>query len=103
MKAKKAGEKNLEARLRNAGKKLGCIVLKFASSYNTGWPDRFIISSWGRLYLAEVKTEGQELTPKQKSRVARARKMGFTVFIINSNHSLTQAVNQLKNDYEIYG
>lgn len=100
---KKASEKNLETRLRNAGKKVGCIVLKFASVYYTGWPDRFILSSWGRLYMAEVKTEGQTLTPKQESRVARARKMGFTVFIINSNESLLQSVNQLKNDYEIYG
>ena len=103
MTLKKAQEKNIEKRLRAYVAKIGGIGLKFASSYYTGWPDRFIFMPWGRVYLAEIKSEGKKLTPKQENRVARARKMKFTVFIIDSETSYQQTVNQLQNDYEIFG
>lgn len=98
----KAQEKNLEPRLRKAVARLGGVALKFASSYNTGWTDRFIFMPWGSVYLAEVKTEGKDLTPKQKARVKKAEKMKFKVFIIDSETSYQETVKTLKHDYQIF-
>ena len=98
-----AQEKNLEKRLRKIIAKMGGVALKFSSFYSTGWPDRFIFMPWGCVYLAEIKTEGKILSKKQEARVKKARSMGFKVFIIDSEISYRKSVNQLQNDFEIYG
>ncbi len=92
LKMKKAQEKNLERRLCQFVQKCGGECLKFQSPYNTGWPDRFIFMPDNTFFFAEIKTEGEELTLKQKARVKKARKMGFTVFIIDSEAALDNAI-----------
>lgn len=96
MKNKKASEKALEKSLRKAVTEMKGVALKFSSSYNTGWQDRFLLMPWGRLYLAEMKSEGKPLTRKQQIRVKRARKMMFTVFVIDDQETLDDAVLHLR-------
>lgn len=96
-------EKVLERRLREAVRKMGGEALKFSSHFSTGWTDRFILMPWGKLYLAEVKTKGQTLTPKQQARVKKARRMGFTVFIVDSAAAYDKTVDYLKFEAVIYG
>ena len=97
-------ENKLEKRWRESVKKLGCEPLKFASYYSTGWPDRFTLSPWGVLYLAEIKRPGEEVVPgsKQEKRIEKARRMGFTVFVINSVESMEAALTHLKIAKSLY-
>jgi len=92
---KKAQEKSLEPRLRKYVEKLGGQCLKFHSNWSRSWPDRFLFLPGGLFLLAEIKTEGKDLTPLQKSRVKKAKAMGFTVFVIDSEKALLAAKNAL--------
>lgn len=100
---KKAQEKNLEKRLRVFVEKCGGECLKFHSSFNRSWPDRFILLPGNLFLLVEAKTEGKDLTPLQKQRVRKAIKMGFTVFVLDSEQSLTEIKNSISGRMSFYG
>lgn len=95
-KVKKAEEKKLEPRFTAAIKKMGGDCLKFYSHFNTSWPDRFILMPGGFFFLAEIKSEGKQLSKRQKLIAKRARKKGFTVFEIDSEASLRKSLFTIK-------
>lgn len=92
---KGTSEKVFEKRLRVLVHGLGGKALKFKSAYDTGWPDRFIFVPPGLVFLAELKSEGKKPDRKQEVRIKRARQMGFTVFVINSDETLKQAIDEI--------
>lgn len=95
-------EKSIERWWREQLKKLGFEVLKFSSYYSTGWPDRFALSPWGVLYLAEFKAPGKKPTPKQEARINSAMKKGYKVFVIDSKESAKASVEYLQMAKDLY-
>lgn len=85
-------------KLRLAISELGGVALKFDSRQNTGWPDRFMMVPPGLFFLAETKAESKKVQPgsKQDRRINKARKLGFTVFVINSMETLKQAIDAIQ-------
>lgn len=73
-------EKNTEAYLRDEIKKLGGVAYKFISPGQTGVPDRICCLPGGRLFFAELKSQGKKSTPKQRQQQLRLRALGFTVY-----------------------
>lgn len=92
-----ANEKTLELKLRTQVKKLGGIALKFASPFFTGMPDRIVLMPGGRIYFAELKSEGKKPTPRQSLVIAELESLGFKVFVIDTNEKLEICLNQFSN------
>lgn len=88
-------EKLIERKLREAVKKMGGIALKFESSYHTGMPDRIVLMPGGRVSFAEIKTTGKKPTPLQAIQIARLKKLGFKVGVIDSQEGLDQFLKEI--------
>lgn len=73
-------EKNTEAYLGGEIKKLGGTAYKFISPGQTGVPDRMCCLPGGRIFFAELKSEGKKSTPKQRQQQLRLRALGFSVY-----------------------
>jgi hypothetical protein len=77
-------EKWLEKNLRERVKAFGGMALKFWCFSFTGFPDRMILMPGGRIYFAEIKSEGKPLKPRQKIVIPWLRRLGFQVWLIDS-------------------
>lgn len=73
-------EKTTERFLRDEIKKLGGEAYKFVSPGRTGVPDRLVCLPGGRVFFAELKSEGRKSTPMQRRQQDRLRSLGFTVY-----------------------
>ena len=82
-------EKLIERKLREGVKRKGGLALKFVSPGFTGVPDRIILLPSGKICFAEIKTTGEEPTPRQQLVIEQFRDFGFQVEIIDSQESLT--------------
>lgn len=91
------GEKQYEKKLRLWCQKGGGECLKFYSAYSTGWLDRVILMPGGQFYPCEVKSDGVDLSPLQKARVKKLKRMGFTVLIVNSEKTLNETKQFLRD------
>ena len=85
---KKASEKTLEKKLTAGAKRLKGIALKFHCLSFTGFPDRIVLIPMGRLYLVELKSEGKKPSPRQVIVHEMLRKLGFPVYVIDSEETL---------------
>ena len=85
---KKASEKTLEKKLTAGAKRLKGIALKFHCLSFTGFPDRIVLIPMGRLYLVELKSEGKKPSPRQKIVHEFLAKLGFPVYVIDSEETL---------------
>lgn len=92
-------EKATEAYLRSEIKKLGGTAYKFVSPGNVGVPDRMICLTGGRVFFAELKSEGKKSTPKQTQQQNKLRALGFTVYSdIDTKAKVDDLVRDLKNE-----
>lgn len=73
-------EKATEAFLRDEMKRQGGRSYKFVSPGQTGVPDRICILPGGRIFFAEVKSEGKKSTPKQRQQQAVLAALGCKVY-----------------------
>lgn len=89
-------EKLFERKLREKVKSFGGLAVKFFVLSFTGFPDRIILMPHGRIWFAELKSPGKKPSPRQEVVIAFLRKLGFTVFIIDSHESLELAINLIK-------
>lgn len=89
-------EKLIEKKLRLGVKKLGGTALKFTSPGVTGVPDRIVLMPGGKMYFVEIKTTGKTLKPRQIVVVAQLRKMGFAVWLIDTQEVLDAYLHVLK-------
>lgn len=87
---KKSIEKKLEINLFKLVKKLKGYALKFFCMSFTGMPDRIILMPGGRLWFVEVKDTGKKPTPRQEFVIGWLRKLGFEVWIIDSEEKLNE-------------
>lgn len=93
-------EKLIEKKLREAVKKLGGLALKFWVVSFTGFPDRIILMPHGIIRFAELKSTGKDLKPRQKIVIAMLRKLGFEVYVIDTQNLLDEFLNKLRDDLQ---
>ncbi len=60
------------------------IPYKFTSPGRRGVPDRLCLFGQCRLFFVECKATGKKPTRAQKSEIKILRKMGFTVYVVDS-------------------
>lgn len=89
-------EKLLEIKLIRAVKELGGKPLKFHSPYETGFPDRIILMPCGKTHFAEIKTTGKKPTKMQSIRHSQLIELGFKVYIIDSEKTLNNFINDIQ-------
>lgn len=80
-----AAESKIETNLRERIKKIGGLALKIWCLSMAGFPDRIVLMPGGRIWFVEVKAPGKKPKPHQGIRIEWLRRMGFTVWVIDSN------------------
>lgn len=75
-------EKQIERRLVEGVKNLGGLCYKFVSPGHPGVPDRLIITSFGKVIFAELKTEIGRLSKLQEYTINEMRKRGADVRVL---------------------
>lgn len=88
-------EKLLEIKVKHEVKSLGGKALKFLSNYWVGAPDRIILLPGGKTCFVEVKSTGEKLRPVQKTRRKELEKLGFKVYVVDSEESLNRFINEV--------
>jgi hypothetical protein len=72
-------EKGIEQAFVRAMKRRGLTALKLNLQGNTGWPDRLVVLSHGRVCFVELKRPGGKLRPLQEARFAELGRAGHAV------------------------
>lgn len=81
-------EKVIELKVCDHAKKLGCLVYKFTSPARRSVPDRLFIMPGGKgCFFIEFKRLGAKPTAAQEIEIAKIRKQGVTVGIIDNVQS----------------
>jgi hypothetical protein len=88
-------EKVIEKRLNAEVKSLGGWSLKLLCQFVTGLPDRLVLLPGGVIFFAEIKSTGKKPTKIQELVHERLRRLGFTVYVIDSLEQLNQILNTL--------
>lgn len=96
MRYKIVSEKVLERRLSREVKTLGGWTIKLLSYLVRGLPDRLVLIQ-GLAFFCEIKTTGKEPPPAQLLMHKKLKKLGFTVYLIDSHESLNEFLKIIKN------
>lgn len=88
-------EKLIERKLREKVHSLGGHALKFFSPSFTGLPDRIVLMPGGKIKFVEVKTTGKKPTDRQQFVIGMLQKLGFEVWVVDSENSLNDFVKSL--------
>lgn len=88
-------EKVIEKRLNAEVKSLGGWSLKLLCQFVTGLPDRLVLLPGGVIFFAEIKSTGKKPTAAQRLVHERIRRLGFTVYVIDSLEQLNKTLNTL--------
>lgn len=88
-------EKVIEKRLNAEVKSLGGWSLKLLCQFVTGLPDRLVLLPGGVIFFAEIKSTGKKPTARQLLVHERIRRLGFTVYVIDSLEQLNKTLNTL--------
>ena len=90
-----ASEKVLENRLYDTVKKLGGLAIKIWCISFTGLPDRMLLMPGGKIWFVELKSTGKKPSKRQPFVIAQLRKLGFTVFVIDTDEKLDLCIAQI--------
>ena len=90
-------EKELEKKLVKAIKSLGGLCWKLTSPGTVGVPDRICLLNKGKIIFVEVKREGETLWPVQKKRKQELEKLGFKVFVLDSEEKIQEVLNEIQS------
>lgn len=88
-------EKEIEKKLALAVKKAGGIAPKFVSPGYAGMPDRLVLLPDGVIVFAELKAPGQKPRPLQEARHRLLRRLGFRVYVIDSEDQIGGMLHEL--------
>ena len=88
-------EKLLETNLRNGAKKRGGWAVKFWPLSLAGFPDRFVLMPGAKTYFVEMKTTGKKPSPIQRIMHAKLLKLGFKVWVIDTQEILNDFFNEI--------
>lgn len=91
-------EKLIEKNLREGVKKLGGLAIKFFVLSFTGFPDRIVLMPVGRISFVETKSKGKKPSPRQDYVIAMLRKLGFEVYVIDSQEQVNAYLLKLKSE-----
>jgi hypothetical protein len=82
-------EKLIEKKLRERVKKMNGLALKMWCVTFTGFPDRLVLMPGARMWFVELKTTGKTLSPRQRLVIAMLQKLGFSVWVIDNEETLS--------------
>lgn len=88
-------EKLIEKKLREKVKKLGGLAIKFFVLSFTGFPDRIVLMPGAKIWFVELKSTGKKLKPRQEIVIAWLKKLGFSVWVIDTEELLQNFLKQL--------
>lgn len=88
-------EKSLEKKWKAGVEKKGGLCIKIFSAFFTGLPDRLNLLPAGKMCFAEIKSTGKDLSPRQRVVKILLEKLGFTVYVIDDEQSLNDALNAI--------
>lgn len=94
-------EKRYEKKLRLFVEMLGGLALKIYCQIFTGLPDRLLILPGGGIEWVEVKSDGKKPSPRQMLVHDQLRRLGFRVWVVDSEESLNDLLHYLKIKYGI--
>lgn len=80
----KTSEKYIDKKLCEAVKELGGLCIKISIIHFAGLPDRLVILPSLPMFFVEVKTTGKTPSPIQKIVIAKLRKLGQKVVILDN-------------------
>lgn len=89
-------EKAIEKKLREKIKKLGGLAIKFFALSFTGFPDRIVLMPGGRIWFVETKSTGKKPEKKQLIIHAMLRRLGFSVWVIDTQELLDEFFQEVK-------
>lgn len=100
---KGVSEKTLERKFRERCIRKKAKCLKLPAGIEAGLPDRLVllpVTGHGLFAapvtaFAEIKTTGKKPTPIQRAKHEELGRMGYRVFVIDSNETLEQACKEL--------
>lgn len=78
-------EKDIEKKVCDYAKSLGCLVYKFTSPQRRSVPDRLFIMPDGKgIFFIEFKRLGGKPTAGQEIEITKIREQGITVFLVDN-------------------
>lgn len=91
-------EKTIEQKFVAAVKTAGGLALKFTSPGFDGVPDRIVLLHGGKIGFVEVKAPGQKPRPLQLARHRLFRRLGFKVFVLDSEKQIPRIIDEIGGD-----
>lgn len=96
-------EKIIEKRVCDYARSLGVLCYKFTSPSQRSVPDRLFIMPGGRgCFFIEFKRLGQKPTPAQEVEIAKIRRQGTAVFVVDNVHTGKEIIERLSKMPEPY-
>lgn len=77
-------EKDIEKKVCEYARSLGMLVYKFTSPGRSHVPDRLFITANGEVFFIEFKRKGKKPTEAQEVEIAKLRKQGATVYVVDN-------------------
>jgi len=90
-------EKKIERKLSLMVKKRGGICPKWVSPGYDGVPDRIVLLPDGCVGFVEVKASGQKPRPLQIARHHVLRKLGFRVYVLDSEEQIGGILDEIQS------
>ena len=88
-------EKEIEKKFALAVKRAGGIAPKFVSPGFAGMPERLVLLPDGVIAFAELKAPGQKPRPLQEARHRLLRRLGFRVYVIDSEDQIGGMLHEI--------
>lgn len=87
-------EKKIEQKLKKIIDDAGGMCIKFPASFLNGFPDRICLLPGGKIFFVELKSKGKTPEPLQLAIHRQIRKLGFKVFVIDSEEQLLTLLDE---------
>jgi len=94
-------EKDIEKKVCDYAKSLGCLVYKFTSPSRRSVPDRLFIFPNGAIRFVEFKRAGAKTTPAQEVEIQKILKQGVGVWVVDNVSSGKVLVDQMFKRYSL--
>ena len=89
-------EKETEAKLVMAVRKLGGLAPKFVSPGLDGVPDRLVLLPGGKIAFIELKAENRKMRPLQVRRKRQLESLGFLVYCVDRPEQIGVILNEIQ-------
>ena len=89
-------EKETEAKLVKAVRKLGGLAPKFISPGLDGVPDRLILLPGGKIAFIELKAENRKMRPLQVRRKRQLEALGFSVYCMDRPEQIGGILDEIQ-------